>query len=243
MKKLLLFSAFAVIIASCGAGGGAAGGGKTYPMTTQMDSMSYAVGLSLGQYLKNSSEDGGDDLNFDMNLIMNGVYEGKSGEDRLDQSQSQALFRQISTIANAGKQKKDAKIAEENLVKGTAFLEENGKKDGVITTESGLQYKVVKEGTGASPVATDKVKVHYHGTLIDGTVFDSSVDRGQPTEFGLNAVIAGWTEGIQLMKVGGKTTFYIPANIAYGPRSRGKIPGNATLIFDVELLDIVQPNQ
>ena len=123
---------------------------------------------------------------------------------------------------------------------GRVFLEKNAGQPGVVTTDSGLQYKVIKAGQGASPKATDLVKVHYHGTLLDGTVFDSSVDRGQPTSFALNQVIKGWTEGLQTMQEGGKTIFYIPPDIAYGERSVGPIPPNSTLIFEVELLRIFE---
>ena len=122
---------------------------------------------------------------------------------------------------------------------GQAFLAENAKKEGVITTASGLQYQVLKPGTGTQhPSARDTVRVHYHGTLIDGTVFDSSVDRGKTISFPLNRVIKGWTEGLQLMVVGEKTRLFIPSNLAYGFRSIGKIPAGSTLIFDVELFAI-----
>lgn len=121
---------------------------------------------------------------------------------------------------------------------GEQFLAENGLKEGVITTASGLQYEVIKMGKGQKPVATDKVKVHYHGTLIDGTVFDSSVDRGEPIVFGLNQVIKGWTEGVQLMPVGSKFRFYIPQELGYGAQQAGSIPPYSTLIFEVELLGI-----
>lgn len=123
--------------------------------------------------------------------------------------------------------------------KGLAFLQENATKEGVMTTASGLQYKVLQKGSGdIHPKANDSVKVHYHGTLIDGTVFDSSVERGQPISFPLYRVIKGWTEGVQLMVVGEKTRFFIPSQLAYGFRSIGKIPAGSTLIFDVELLGI-----
>ncbi len=125
------------------------------------------------------------------------------------------------------------------LAAGEKFLDENKDKEGVSCTDSGLQYEVIKEGDGSTfPKASDKVRVHYHGTLINGVVFDSSVDRGQPISFGLNQVIPGWTEGLQLMSVGGKGRLFIPANLAYGSQSAGKIPGNSTLIFEVELLGI-----
>ena len=134
---------------------------------------------------------------------------------------------------------KGKELAQEALVKGQEFLEQNKNSEGVEVTESGLQYLVLEQGDGEEkPSATDKVKVHYHGTLVDGSVFDSSVKRGQPISFGLNQVIRGWTEGLQLMSVGDKYRLYIPANLAYGSRSAGKIPGNSTLIFDVELLGI-----
>jgi len=131
-------------------------------------------------------------------------------------------------------------MAETELEKGEAFLKENAKKEGVKTTASGLQYKVLKEGTGKTPKATDTVQVNYRGTLIDGTEFDSSYKRGEPIEFPLNGVIKGWTEGVQLMKEGAKYQFTIPSKLAYGERGTlgGPIPGNATLIFEVELLKV-----
>ena len=131
------------------------------------------------------------------------------------------------------------KEVKQTMQDGIEFLEKNKSAEGVQTTQSGLQYLVLTEGTGEThPGPTDKVKVHYHGTLIDGSVFDSSVDRGQPIEFGLNQVISGWTEGLQLMVIGEKTRLFIPSDLAYGSRGAGPIPPGATLIFDVELLGI-----
>lgn len=130
------------------------------------------------------------------------------------------------------------KIADENKNKAADFWTENAKKEGVEQTRSGLQYLVLEEGNGKSPAATDMVKVHYHGTLLDGSVFDSSVDRGQPISFGLNQVIPGWTEGLQLMKEGGKTRLFIPSELAYGDRAAGTIPPGSLLIFDVELIEV-----
>ncbi|MEZ8739244.1 FKBP-type peptidyl-prolyl cis-trans isomerase [Photobacterium swingsii] len=131
------------------------------------------------------------------------------------------------------------KAAAENIQAGEVFLSENQQNEDVHTTASGLQYQVLQAGTGTvHPKASDKVTVHYHGTLLDGSVFDSSVDRGQPIDFGLNQVIAGWTEGVQLMVEGEKTRFFIPANLAYGNRAIGSIPPGSVLIFDVELIKI-----
>lgn len=131
------------------------------------------------------------------------------------------------------------KVAAGNEIKGADFLANNAQQDGVKTTASGLQYLVLQAGSGTQhPSASDRVKVHYHGTLIDGTVFDSSVDRGEPISFGLSQVIKGWTEGLQLMVVGEKTRLFIPANLGYGNRSAGKIKPGSVLIFDVELLGI-----
>lgn len=131
------------------------------------------------------------------------------------------------------------KAIEANIQSGLDFLKENGQREGVKSTDSGLQYKVLEAGTGTvHPTATDRVRVHYEGTLTDGTLFDSSITRGQPIDFGLNQVIPGWTEGVQLMVEGEKTRFFIPSHLAYGNNSAGKIPGGSTLVFDVELIKI-----
>ena len=159
-----------------------------------------------------------------------------SGEEavaQLDKSVSSYLAVRQEMIAE------NRKKAHPNWQAGQTFLAENGKKEGVVTTESGLQYKVITEGTGASPTATDYVEVHYHGTLIDGTVFDSSVERGEKISFPLNGVISGWTEGVQLMKEGGKYEFYLPSDLAYGDRQPSpKIGPYSTLIFEVELFKV-----
>ena len=151
-----------------------------------------------------------------------------------------------ATAANAYFMSESEKVRKANMEAaysnnkeaGIAFLEANKAVEGVQVTESGLQYKVVKMGKGKKPSATDRVKVHYHGTLIDGKVFDSSVERGEPATFGLNQVIPGWTEGLQLMPVGSKFTFYIPSELAYGDRETGEIEPYSALIFEVELLSI-----
>ncbi|MCB9255796.1 MAG: FKBP-type peptidyl-prolyl cis-trans isomerase [Chitinophagales bacterium] len=191
------------------------------------DSLGYALGVNIGENLKKS---GFEEINEQaMAQAIKDIYAGTASMNSADaESFINNYMMQLS-------EKKAAEAAGEGL----AFLEENGKRDGVITTASGLQYEVLTEGSGASPSATDVVTVHYHGTLIDGTIFDSSVDRGEPASFPLNGVIAGWTEGLQLMKEGGKTRFYIPSNLAYGERGAGQTIGpGATLIFDVELLKV-----
>lgn len=189
---------------------------------------SYAFGVAIGSNLKDYA------MKIDFKSFEKGMKEsmGKDGAKMTLEEAGQII--QLA-IADAGQKKGEANLAEE-----TAFLEKNGKKKGIITTASGLQYEVIKEGTGASPKDTDSVKVDYVGTLLDGSTFDSSIKRGQPAEFPLAGVIPGWTEGIQLMKVGGKTKFYIPSKLAYGPSGAGgQIGSNATLIFEVDLLEIL----
>ena len=152
----------------------------------------------------------------------------------------QQIAQQGEEVLRAKQQEMAQKAAQDNIEAGAAYLEENAKKDGVTTTDSGLQYEVLEEGEGASPAAEDIVKVHYRGTLLDGTEFDSSYKRGEPAQFPLNQVIPGWTEGVQLMKEGAKYRFHIPSDLAYGERATGSITPNSTLIFDVELLEIVE---
>ena len=165
----------------------------------------------------------------DFVLIKQGFINGLLGfTEQMDGTQAGEYIQNTMNTIKYGTVKED----------GEKFLAENALKEGVTTTESGLQYEVIKMGRGKKPTATDKVKVHYHGTLIDGTVFDSSVERGEPTSFGLNQVIKGWTEGLQLMPVGSKFRFYIPQELGYGAQSAGSIPPYSTLIFDVELLSI-----
>lgn len=190
------------------------------------DSLSYAIGLDLGDNLSQS------DLSMlNLDIMMKGI------QDQLDSIPAMELLEARQFIQMEIQNMMEAKAEKEKEV-GVRFLEENKMKDGVQTTPSGLQYKVIHEGNGPKPAATDIVEVHYHGTLIDGTVFDSSVERGEPIRFPLNQVIPGWTEGLQLMSKGSKYMLYVPENLAYGPRSMGSIKPYSTLIFEVELLDI-----
>ncbi len=190
------------------------------------------MGEQIGKNIKEQEANGliGEPkLETDFALIKQGFINGLLGDD--SQFDSHSAGEYIQATLNHLKYG-------DTKEQGEKFLEENKLREGVIVTESGLQYEVLKMGKGKKPAATDRVKVHYHGTLTDGTVFDSSVERGEPIVFGLNQVIAGWTEGVQLMPVGSKFKFYIPQNLGYGERAAGSIPPYSTLIFEVELLDI-----
>lgn len=205
----------------------------TSPMgvMTKMDSISYALGVSTAENLKKS---GFQNVNYD--LIVKGMKEQAAQSATMNPTAADALVSgEMNRLAN---EKKEA-----NKKEGELFLEKNKTAPGVITTASGLQYKIVNKGSGgAKPDGNDKVTVHYHGTLIDGTIFDSSVDRGKTASFGLNQVIPGWTEGLQYMEAGDKFLFYIPQAIAYGARAQGKILPFSTLIFEVELFSVEAVN-
>ncbi len=194
---------------------------------TALDSLSYAFGVTMANNLKSQ---GIDELNFDEYL--KGVKEFFNGTARLTNEQAQTSLKEF--IAQ-----KQLVENEKNKTAGEAFLAANKSKSGVITLPSGLQYKVLNKGTGTiKPTLANKVKTHYHGTLIDGTVFDSSVDRGQPISFPVNGVIRGWVEILQMMVTGDKFEIYVPYDLAYGSRATGKIKPFSTLIFTVELIDI-----
>ena len=194
-----------------------------------MEKISYALGLGIGQQLKSMNIE-----NFDIKEFSRSIEDVMAGRD------TDMTAREAQVMLSEYFQKKEKEQAEENIAKGKAYLEKNGKREGVVTTTSGLQYEVLTEGTGKSPKATDKVRCHYEGRLTDGTVFDSSYQRGEPADFGLNQVIAGWTEGVQLMKEGAKYRFHIPYLLGYGERGAGaSIPPYATLVFDVELIKVL----
>ena len=195
-------------------------------LTNERDSLSYAIGINIGQSLQSQG------LNPDPKIIGNAIADLLNAKNLVIDPNECGMFIQSYM------QKAMNKIADENLAAGQAFLEKNKTREGVVTLPSGLQYEIIKAGDGPKPLGTDKVQVHYHGTLIDGTVFDSSVERGTPATFGVNQVIKGWIEGLQLMPTGSKWKLFIPADLAYGPRGQGKIGPNSTLIFDVELLAI-----
>ena len=202
-----------------------------------MDKFSYALGLGIGQQLKQMGLKGTLVIN-DFAASITDVLEGNDLKVSHQEGQKivNAFFQELEQKQNAAKAAA-GKVAKEE---GSKFLAENAKKDGIIVTKSGLQYEVLTEGTGKKPKATDTVRCHYAGRLLDGTVFDSSYKRNAPADFGLQQVIAGWTEGVQLMAEGAKYRFYIPYMLAYGEGGAGaSIPPFATLIFDVELIKVL----
>ena len=194
-----------------------------------MDKLSYALGMSMASSLLQSGITSIDVESFTQafkEMMVNGASQAMSPQE-------------ADQVIRAYFDKKQEEMLTKNLKAGREFLAENAKRENVISLSSGLQYEILKEGSGEKPKATDKVKCHYHGTLLDGTVFDSSVQRGQPAIFGVNQVIQGWVEALQMMPVGSKWRLYIPSELAYGERGAGKdIEPNSTLIFDVELLGI-----
>ena len=194
------------------------------------DQVSYTIGAQFGKSLKSQN------LDLDTAALSRGIIDGYKGGEKilLSEEEMQAAMMKLSE----DRQKVQTSEAEANKVKADEFLLNNKSVEGVKVTESGLQYIITNPGTGASPKGDDIVVVHYKGTLIDGTEFDSSYKRNQPAEFPLKGVIPGWTEGLQLLKKGGKAMFWIPPELGYGDRPRQQIPGNAVLIFDVELIDI-----
>jgi FKBP-type peptidyl-prolyl cis-trans isomerase FklB len=207
---------------------------------SQNDSLSYSIGMSLASFYKQQGIS-----NINTAMLDRAVKDVKAGKTLLTEEQMTACVNNYMQKQQAEKgevtRKANAGIIATNHKAGEAFLAENKTKPGVVTTASGLQYEIIKAGDGPRPLPTDKVKCHYHGTLIDGTVFDSSVDRGTPVDFPVTGVIQGWVEALQLMPVGSKWRLFLPPGLAYGDNAAGpKITPGSTLIFDVELLEIVK---
>lgn len=200
--------------------------------TTAAQRVSYGIGRQMGEQLAANPFDG-----VNASAVAAGVIDALNGKESVvARADLEAAFNEINEIMQA----KHAEQTKNLAATGEAFLAENAKKSGVKVTDSGLQYEVITEGEGEKPKASSRVKTHYHGTLIDGTVFDSSYDRGQPIDFAVNGVIAGWTEALQLMTTGSKWRLYIPYQLAYGDRGAGaSIPPYSALIFDVELLEVL----
>jgi len=205
---------------------------------TQIAKVSYAIGMNMGNMLKSQY------IEPDLDALTRGIKDVLAGgKPLMTDKEVTETFRAFQTEHQATVEKKKKELGEKNKAEGDKYLAANKAKEGVKTTASGLQYKVIKEGAGAQPKDTDTVKVHYTGKLLNGNVFDSSVDRGQPATFQANRVIKGWTEALQLMKVGSKWELTIPSELAYGPNGSGaRIPPNSVLIFEVELLNIEPPS-
>jgi FKBP-type peptidyl-prolyl cis-trans isomerase len=232
-KSVIYFTVLFLVIAamSCQQNGGV----SDVKLETPADSAGYAIGILVGNNNKEQVKNapGGADINID--AMVAGFAKAALGDStEMTPEEADRIVREYFTAAGE-------KQGQENLEAGNAFLEENKERPEVKVTESGLQYEVLKEGDGPVPDAGDRVRVHYHGTLIDGTVFDSSVERGEPAVFGVGQVIPGWTEALKMMPVGSKWKIYLPSDLAYGERGAGgDIGPNETLIFEVELLEIVE---
>ena len=204
---------------------------STPQLNTDESRVSYGIGRQMGDQLRQNPPPG-----TDIEAVMAGLRDAFKGvESAVDPAQLNASFAVIRERMEA----EAAEKAQKSAQAGIDFLAENARKDGVVVLESGLQYEVVTAGEGEKPVASSTVRTHYHGTLIDGTVFDSSYERGQPAEFPVGGVIAGWTEALQLMPVGSKWRLYVPSELAYGGQAVGSIPAHSALVFDVELLEIL----
>ena len=223
MKRLtFIFAAFTLVLPLFGQE-------KSPPLKDQKDKFSYSIGVNIGSNLSKQN------IPVNPDAITAGIKDAIAGKPQLTPDQ----IKEVMATFEKDMEQKQKAAGEKNASEGTKFLEENKKKDGVKTTGSGLQYKALKQGTGAQPKESDTVTVNYRGTLINGTEFDSSYKRGQPATFPLSGVIKGWTEGLQLMKVGSKYQLFVPPNLGYGDRAVGPdISPNSTLIFEVELLDI-----
>jgi FKBP-type peptidyl-prolyl cis-trans isomerase FklB len=233
MKLIKLYIAILILTitaSACSVKNESVNNDKTMDLKTEIDSVSYGIGVNIG---KNLAGQGMGSLNPEaIAAALNDVLSG---------SELKINEQECMSIVSTYMQDAQARKAQDAIDEGKNFLEENGKRSAVVTLASGLQYEIVAEGNGPKPGPADKVKTHYHGTLINGEVFDSSVERGEPIEFPVNGVIKGWTEALQLMPVGSKWKLYIPYDLAYGERGAGaQIGPFSTLIFEVELIDIVE---
>ena len=204
---------------------------KKVKLDTDIRKASYAIGQQIGGNLKQQN------IDFDIDALAMALRDASAGKNEMTKEDMQAAMMKLQELA----MKKQQEAADTNAKAGKEYLEKNKTAEGVKTTASGLQYITEKEGSGPMPKKDDVVKVHYKGTLTNGEQFDSSHDRGQPAEFPVSGVIPGWTEALQLMKVGGKAKLFIPPELAYGPSGRPGIPPNSVLVFEVELIEIVKP--
>ncbi len=226
MKKYLFVVLLVALVAACGVK-------EKRSLENETQKVSYIIGNNFGKNLKS------EDIKLDLGSFLAGFNDGINEKEALiSAADAQKIMAEFQKKLIEAKRKRDAEAEVKNKEEGEKFLKENAKKEGVKVTPSGLQYKIIKEGTGKTPKATDMVTVNYTGKFIDGKVFDSSADRGKPAEFTLNGVIKGWTEGLQLIKEGGKIELYIPDTLAYGKQAPPTIGPNKTLIFEVELLKV-----
>ena len=239
-KLIVAAGAIAMLMGGCDQFCADQGSSAKKNLVTDKDRYSYALGAHFGNQAHFQLVTR-DSIDLDIDLFIQAFkerYMQDSAKYLMTDSVVFANLMELQQKNNEERAKKDSIANEERKAAGAAFLATNKTAEGVVTTESGLEYKVITEGTGATPGDSDIVKVHYTGTLLDGTKFDSSVDRGAPLEFPINAVIPGWTEMLKLMKVGEKVTAWIPSDLAYGPHGRGpQIPGNSVLVFEMELID------
>ncbi|MCP8900460.1 FKBP-type peptidyl-prolyl cis-trans isomerase [Gilvimarinus xylanilyticus] len=236
MNKRLLMTGMlcsAAILAGCNQGDAEKETTKEVQLQTLEQKVNYAIALNMANNFKQR------EVPIEVDAFTQALKDVRDGTDpRLSEEEMQETMQTFQEQQMELQQQRQKEIADKNKADGEKFLSDNAAKEGVEMTESGLQYKVLEEGDGIQPAAEDTVTVHYEGRLIDGTVFDSSYERGNPATFGLNQVIPGWTEGLQLMETGSKYELYIPSDLAYGPGGNQGIPPNSTLVFQVELLEV-----
>lgn len=233
MRKTLIALTVAGVMAGCSSPQDAAPENPALESTDEK--VSYGMGLVMGQRMSN------DLPNLKMEQFLQGIQHGHAGDEeqtRMSREEIQEALMAYQTQLQEQESAQTEELAKKNLEAGEEFLAENANREGVKTTDSGLQYEILEEGDGTKPTDEDRVRVHYTGELISGEVFDSSRERGEPVTFGLNQVIPGWTEGLQLMSEGSRAKLYIPSELAYGPGGNQRIGPNETLVFDVELLEI-----
>ncbi|EON91125.1 peptidylprolyl isomerase, FKBP-type [Marinobacter lipolyticus SM19] len=232
MKKMLLALAVTGIVAGCST---QTESEKDPSLDTTDQKVSYGMGLVLGERMKNDLPD------LQMEQFLQGIEHGHEGDEevsRMSREEIQEALMAYQQQLQERQNEQQEELAQKNSEAGEAFLAENAEREGVETTDSGLQYEILEEGDGDKPGESDRVKVHYTGELLSGEVFDSSRERGEPVTFGLNQVIPGWTEGLQLMNEGSRAKLYIPSELAYGPGGNHSIGPNETLVFDVELIEV-----
>ncbi|MCG2580782.1 MAG: FKBP-type peptidyl-prolyl cis-trans isomerase [Marinobacter sp.] len=232
MKKMLLALAVTGIVAGCST---QTESKKDPSLDTTDQKVSYGMGLVLGERMKNDLPD------LQMEQFLQGIEHGHEGDEevsRMSREEIQEALMAYQQQLQERQNEQQEELAQKNSEAGEAFLAENAERESVETTDSGLQYEILEEGDGDKPGESDRVKVHYTGELLSGEVFDSSRERGEPVTFGLNQVIPGWTEGLQLMNEGSRAKLYIPSELAYGPGGNHSIGPNETLVFDVELIEV-----